>query len=102
MRSPLRFEILSKPLEDRPVPEFAVLRLEHPVTFVREIKQLRGNAFALEGGEQAQALADRHAKIKFVVDDQIRRLELSGETIRGEFVKAGCLPRDAVFPFVEP
>ena len=36
-----------------------------PATLVREIKQLRGRAFVLEGGEQAQTLTKWHAKIEF-------------------------------------
>src|SRR5207247_1282437 len=91
-----------QPLEDRLVPPLAVLRLEHPMPFIRKIKQLRGDAFALERGEQAQALADRHAKIEFVVDDKIGRLEIRGKAVRRKFVEVWSLPRDSVFPFIEP
>src|SRR6185436_11117844 len=95
-------KIFGQPVEDGLVPKLAVLRFKHPMAFVREIKKLGGNAFALERREQAQALAERHAKIELVVDDQIRRLEVAGETIRRKLVEIRCLPRNAVFPFVEP
>src|SRR5688572_20952672 len=101
-RCPLTSKILSQPLEDGLVPELAVLRLEHPMAFVGEVKELGGNPFALERREQAQALADRHAKIQFIVDDKIRRLEVAGETVRRKLVEIRRLPRNAVFPFVEP
>src|SRR6266576_1836754 len=98
----LTSKIFGQPLEDGLVPKLAVLRLEHPMAFVGEVKELGWNPFALQRCEQAQALADRHAKIQFIVDDKIRRLEVGGEMIRRKPLETRSLPRNAVFPFVEP
>ncbi len=59
----LTSKVFGKPLEDGLVPKLAVLRLEHPMAFVGEVKESGWNPFALERREQAHALADRHAKI---------------------------------------
>src|SRR5262249_6753500 len=67
------------------VPELAVLRLEDPVSLIREVDEPRRHALALQRGEQLVPLADRHAEIEVVLDDQHRRLELAevgGEPVR--------------------
>src|SRR5690606_31577151 len=59
-----------QPGVDGVVPEDAVVRLEHPVVFVREVQQLRLDAGALQGGEARQALVDRHPEIVLARDHQ--------------------------------
>src|SRR5207249_939995 len=75
----LRLQVLVEPSEDGLVPQPAVLRLQHPVAFVRKIEQFGGHAAALERGEDLERLAVRHTIVQVALDDQHRRIQFLDE-----------------------
>src|SRR5579863_10504551 len=67
-----RRSLTDPPLEpglDGLVPLDGVLRLEHPVSLVRKVEKLAGNAAPLQRREGGDALLERHAEILAPVDD---------------------------------
>src|SRR5262245_37505568 len=71
----VRLQPLIEPVEHGLVPKLAVLRLQNPVAFVGVVEQLRRHALALQGREELQPFADRHAVIHLAVNDKRRGLE---------------------------
>src|SRR5580658_5867411 len=100
--------LLPNPLLDpvvyRLVPELGVLRLQHPVAFVREIKHPRGHAHHLQGVEKLEPLTDVQAIIELTVNDEGGRLEILGRvTRRPLFVNLRVgIRRTFELPVVEP
>src|SRR5687767_6816904 len=100
----VRLQPLIEPVEYGLEPKLAVLRLQNPVSFVRVIEQLRRDALALQGREELQPFADRHAVIQFAVNDQRRGLEIFGAQVRRPLrVKLRVVPwRAFELPVGEP
>src|SRR5262245_58728333 len=64
------------------VPKPRVLRLEHPVAFIREIQELRRNPQSLKSREELKSFADVEAIIVLAVNHQSRRFEFVDEQVR--------------------
>src|SRR5687768_7493127 len=80
------FQPAIEPIPNGREPQLRVLRLQDPVTFVREVEQLRRDAAALEGGEELQSFADRNAVIKLAVRHESRCGEVFHEAVRRPFI----------------
>src|SRR6266513_5808794 len=95
---------LIHPIIHRLVPKPRVLRLEHPVAFIREIQHFRWHLHPLERCEKLEAFTHVEPIIILAVNNQRRRLEFVGEQVRRKFpVKLALFPRRTFeFPFVEP
>src|SRR5439155_19935981 len=100
----LWFQVLVEPSKDGLMPQPAVLRLQHPVPYVRKIEQFGGHAAALERGEDLERLAVRHTIVQVALDNQHRRIQLLDEVRRRRlFVEVRVFPRHAFeFPLREP
>ena len=61
---------LADPVEDRVVPEQAILRPENPVALIGKEQQLRRHVLLLQDGEALHALAGDIAEILLAVDYQ--------------------------------
>ncbi len=58
-----------KPVDEVAVPEQAVLRFEHPVGFIREVKVAARDVSHLRGIVGCHALGSHNAEVEFTVDD---------------------------------
>src|ERR1700691_1457571 len=58
------------------VPEFGVLRLQHPMAFIGEVEHLGGHALHLQRGKKLQAFAYIQAIIFLSMNDEGRSLEI--------------------------
>src|ERR1700733_1495318 len=58
------------------VPKLRILRLQHPMSFVRKIQHLRRHTFHLQRGEKLEAFAHIQPVIALAVDYESRRLEI--------------------------
>src|SRR5579863_8719918 len=92
------------PVEERLVPERAVLRFQNPVAFIGENQQLGRDLTHLERGVKLEALRVGDAEIQLAVDDQGGRLKLLNEMTGRPFViYLGIVPRHAAeLPHREP
>src|ERR1019366_4526018 len=59
---------LADPIQERVVPEHAVLGLRNPVAFIREQQQLGWNLLHLQRRKQLHSLAHGYAIIRFAVN----------------------------------
>ena len=64
------------------VPQPRILRLEHPMTFVREIQHLGRNPQSLQRREELKSFAHVESIIILAVNHQRRRFEFVGEQVR--------------------
>ena len=60
----LRLQIFAEPIDYLPVPEFRILRLQNPATFVGKINEFRRNVLTLQRPVKLQTLADGNAVIE--------------------------------------
>src|SRR3984957_6510824 len=67
---------LIDPVVDGFVPELRVLRLEHPVAFVGEVKTLAGDVEKLRRVEELEAFAHIEAVVELAVNDERGRFEV--------------------------
>src|SRR5580704_3714005 len=67
---------LIDPIVHRLVPELAVLRLEHPVSLIREVQHLRRHIQALQSGEELESLRHIQPVVELAVDDERRSLKI--------------------------
>src|SRR4026207_31576 len=79
---PVLLAPLIHPVVDSLVPEPAVLRLEHPMAFVREIQELRRNLQSLQSREELKSFAHVEPIIVLAMNHQRRRFEFVGEYVR--------------------
>src|ERR1700691_374939 len=95
---------LFDPVVYRLVPELGILRLQHPVAFVREIKHLRWYAQHLQGVEKLEPLTHIQAIIELSVNHESWRLEILSRVARRPlFVNLRIGIRSAFeLPVVEP
>lgn len=66
------------------MPDEAVLRFEHPVPFVGEVKEFAGNAAHLGGGVGFHTLPFRHAEVHATMNHQDRRIPFVYQTVWAE------------------
>src|ERR1700730_12659553 len=92
----LLLQPLIEPVPHGLVPQLRILRLQHPVPFVREVEHLRRDVAALQRREKLEALVDRHAEIELAMRDERRRLEVLREVVRRPtLVQLRVVPRVA-------
>jgi len=72
----LLLHVVIEPSQHRLVPELAVLRLQTPVPFVGEIKQLGFDATPLQCREQLEGLAFGHAEVAPALHQQHGRFNI--------------------------
>src|SRR5690606_6103909 len=77
-------DVVVQPGVDRLVPEQAVGRLQDPVVLVREVKELRLDPLALQGGGRGDALFHRNAVVVLAVHDEHRYAPLGDMVDRVE------------------
>ena len=90
------------------MPKLAIAGLEYPVALVGKVDEARRHALPLQRGEELEALTDRHAEIKIVVNDQHGGFELA--EVARQFLRRVLLVGiailapgwPAVLPFIEP
>src|SRR5258707_3107568 len=68
-------EVPVQPAEHRLVPQLAVERFQHPVSFILEHQRFGSHAVPAQRGEELQPLIDRHAEVQLVGDHERRRLD---------------------------
>src|SRR5215831_8831442 len=64
------------------VPKPRVLRLKHPMAFIREIQHLRRNPQSLQSREELKSFADVEPIIVLAVNNQRRRFEFVSKHVR--------------------
>src|SRR6516162_3320804 len=79
------FAPLINPVVHRFVPKPRVLRLKHPMAFIREIQHLRRNPQSLQSREELKSFAHVEPIIELAVNHERRRFEFVGEQMRGKF-----------------
>ena len=78
----LAFTPLVRPIVHRLIPELAILRLKHPMAFVREIQHFGRDLQDLQRGEKVEPLRNVEAIIVLAVHDQCRRFEIGRILVR--------------------
>src|SRR5215468_10408098 len=76
------FAPLINPVVHRFVPKPRVLRLKHPMAFIREIQHPRRNPQSLQSREELKSFAHVEPIIELAVNHERRRFEFVGEQVR--------------------